>query len=58
MASGYENHVQHACPEKHSQGTKTSEQQTANLLSEGFNSPAVLNILQQKERVFRFQKGR
>lgn len=48
MDSGYKNHVQHACPEKHSQGTKTSEQQTANFLSEGFNSPEVLNILFKK----------
>lgn len=28
MASGYKNHIQHACPPQHSQGTQTSEQQT------------------------------
>lgn len=28
MASGYKNHVQHACPLQHSQGTQTSEQPT------------------------------
>lgn len=48
MASGYKNHVQHVCSEKDSQGTKTSEQQTANLVTEGFNSPAVLHILFKK----------
>lgn len=39
MASGYKNHVQHACSLNHRQEIKTSEQQTANLLGDGIKKP-------------------